>query len=73
MRAGLPDWCGGYGAKINLIPYNPHAAAAGLERPSEKRLLAFQDILVDHGFTALIRESRGQDILAACGQLKAAH
>lgn len=63
----------GIRCKINLIPYNPHAAAAGLERPSEKRLLAFQDILVDHGLTALIRESRGQDILAACGQLKAAH
>lgn len=63
----------GIRCKINLIPYNPHSAAAGLERPSEKRLLAFQKVLVDSGLTALIRESRGQDILAACGQLKAAH
>lgn len=63
----------GIRCKINLIPYNPHAAAAGLERPAEKRLLAFQKVLVDSGLTALIRESRGQDILAACGQLKAAH
>ncbi|MGC2061488.1 MAG: 23S rRNA (adenine(2503)-C(2))-methyltransferase RlmN [Thermodesulfovibrionales bacterium] len=62
----------GIRCKINLIPYNPHAAA-GLERPSEKRLLAFQKVLVDNNLTALIRESRGQDILAACGQLKAAH
>ncbi len=62
----------GIRCKINLIPYNAHAAA-GLERPPEKRVLAFQKVLVDGGLTALIRESRGQDILAACGQLRAAH
>ena len=62
----------GIRCKINLIPFNPHAAA-GMERPSEKRVLAFQEILTDHDLTALIRVSKGQDILAACGQLKAAH
>lgn len=68
----LPGLLRGIRSKINLIPYNPHGAAR-LERPSEQRVLAFQKILMDNGLTALIRESRGQDILAACGQLKASH
>jgi 23S rRNA (adenine2503-C2)-methyltransferase len=60
----------GIRCKINLIPLNPHAGSA-MRRPSERSILAFQKVLADHNLIALIRESRGRDILAACGQLKA--
>ncbi len=60
----------GIRCKINLIPLNPHEGS-DLERPPEGRVLAFQDILTGNNMTALIRESKGRDILAACGQLKA--
>lgn len=58
----------GFRAKINLIPFN---AAPGLPfaPPPPARILEFQDILRAAHYTALIRESRGQDIAAACGQL----
>ncbi len=57
-------------SKVNLIPFNP---VEGMEfkRPSEERILRFQKILTDSHLTALIRKSKGQDILAACGQLRA--
>jgi 23S rRNA (adenine2503-C2)-methyltransferase len=58
--------------KVNLIPLNPHQGS-DLERPPDDRVLAFQDILTGNNMTALIRESKGQDILAACGQLKAGY
>ncbi|MDA8082145.1 MAG: 23S rRNA (adenine(2503)-C(2))-methyltransferase RlmN [Nitrospiraceae bacterium] len=61
----------GIRCKINLIPFNPHPGSA-FTRPSEERVLAFQKVLVKHDLAALIRESKGQDILAACGQLRAA-
>ena len=40
-------------------------------RPSEERILAFQEVLQRAQFTAIIRQSRGADIGAACGQLAA--
>ncbi|MBI5847264.1 MAG: 23S rRNA (adenine(2503)-C(2))-methyltransferase RlmN [Nitrospirae bacterium] len=55
--------------KVNLIPYNPHEGS-GLKRPEHKTVLGFQKVLKDAHMTALIRESKGQDILAACGQLR---
>jgi len=55
-------------AKINLIPFNPHAGC-DFARPDEETILAFQKILVDSHYTAIIRKSKGQDIGAACGQL----
>ena len=58
----------GMRAKINLIPLNPHPDG-DLAPPSPERVLQFQQILVRHHFTAMIRKSKGQDILAACGQL----
>ncbi len=61
----------GIHCKINLIPINPHLAIA-FGRPSEEKVLAFQKILLQNDVRALIRESKGQDILAACGQLRAA-
>lgn len=60
----------GLRCKINVIPLNPHSES-GLKRPSDRTVLEFQKVLVGSGLTALIRESKGQDILAACGQLRA--
>jgi 23S rRNA (adenine2503-C2)-methyltransferase len=59
----------GIPCKVNLIPFNP-GEKDRMQRPSEERVLAFQKIVTDNHMTALIRESRGQDILAACGQLR---
>jgi 23S rRNA (adenine2503-C2)-methyltransferase len=59
-------------AKINLIPFNEHTESP-FRRPDEKTVLAFQEILVQQHYTAIIRNSKGQDISAACGQLRATH
>jgi len=56
-------------AKINLIPLNPHHGL-DMSAPPMERILQFQKILVDKHFTAIIRKSKGQDIGAACGQLR---
>ena len=61
----------GLRAKVNLIPWNTFPGAAFTPSP-RGRVLRFQDILRQHGLTATIRESRGGDIQAACGQLAAA-
>lgn len=55
-------------SKINLIPFNsfPHS---GYERPSEKTIDAFRDILINAGYIVTLRSTRGDDIDAACGQL----
>jgi len=58
----------GFRAKINLIPFNPHPQLP-FARPSAARILQFQEILRQANYTVIIRESRGQDIAAACGQL----
>jgi 23S rRNA (adenine2503-C2)-methyltransferase len=56
--------------KVNLIPFNPHAGS-GFERPAEEAILAFQEVLLRKHFTVIIRRSKGEDISAACGQLRA--
>ena len=61
----------GLRAKVNLICFNPFPGAGFLPSPRE-RVIRFQTILREHGVNATIRESRGQDIQAACGQLAAA-
>ncbi len=59
----------GIRCKINLIPFN--ATPDLPDRPSPReRIEAFQQILCDAHLTATIRESRGQDIFAACGMLR---
>jgi len=58
-------------AKVNLIPFNAHDGAP-FKRPSNNRIHAFLQILLDRNMTAMIRKSKGDDISAACGQLKAA-
>jgi 23S rRNA (adenine2503-C2)-methyltransferase len=57
-------------AKVNLIAYNP-AAGSKYSAPTWERLLAFEKILWDIGVIAVLRKSKGQDIQAACGQLRA--
>ncbi len=54
--------------KINLLSMN-EAEGSIYVSPGRKRVLAFQKILRDNGFTTFIRQSRGADISAACGQL----
>jgi 23S rRNA (adenine2503-C2)-methyltransferase len=54
--------------KINLIPFNEHPAIS-LKEPDKKRVIEFQSILHSQHFTAPIRQSKGRDICAACGQL----
>ncbi len=60
----------GIPSKVNLIPFNPYEGSE-FKRPDDKRVLEFQNILIKGNVIALIRKSKGQDILAACGQLKA--
>ena len=57
------------GAKFNLIPFNPWPRCA-FEPSSNNKVHAFSKILESAGYEAPIRVARGQDILAACGQLK---
>ena len=54
--------------KINLIPFNPFPAS-GYERPDDESVRAFQTILLNAGYAAMLRTTRGDDIAAACGQL----
>lgn len=55
-------------AKINLIPFNEFPGSP-FKRPTDDWVLKFQKVLLDRGFVANIRKSRGRDILGACGQL----
>jgi 23S rRNA (adenine2503-C2)-methyltransferase len=54
-------------AKVNLIPWNP--GDLPYEKPDPARIEEFRKILVDRGVPAFVRYSRGQDVMAACGQL----
>jgi len=62
----------GIPCKVNLIPFNPYTGSE-FRRPSDREIGMFQKILLGGNITALIRKSKGQDILAACGQLKAGY
>ncbi len=61
LLEGLPS-------KINLIPFNPFPHA-GYDKSSNNRIHAFSNILSEAGFVCTIRQTRGDDIDAACGQL----
>ncbi len=54
--------------KINLIAYN-ETPETDFKSPTTEQVLTFQKVLLDAGYTAIIRKSRGRDIDAACGQL----
>lgn len=59
----------GFKAKVNLILFNPHEGS-NFSRPSIENVKAFQEYLLKHGMFCTIRESKGLDISAACGQLR---
>ncbi|MCZ7584340.1 MAG: 23S rRNA (adenine(2503)-C(2))-methyltransferase RlmN [Deltaproteobacteria bacterium] len=59
-------------AHVNLICFNPWEGCP-YEPTPEPEIRAFQRVLLDARVNTVVRRSRGQDILAACGQLKAAH
>jgi 23S rRNA (adenine2503-C2)-methyltransferase len=61
----------GIPAKINLIPFNPWPGSP-YERSDWDRIEAFADIVNRAGYASPVRTPRGQDIMAACGQLKSA-
>ena len=56
-------------AKVNLIFFNPYPGSP-YERPSVNSMVKFQEYLINHGLLCTIRQSKGIDISAACGQLK---
>ncbi|MDF3349796.1 23S rRNA (adenine(2503)-C(2))-methyltransferase RlmN [Sulfitobacter sp. KE34] len=61
----------GIPAKINLIPFNEWPGSP-YERSSNNRIRAFANIIYQAGYASPIRTPRGEDIMAACGQLKSA-
>jgi 23S rRNA (adenine2503-C2)-methyltransferase len=62
LLKGLP-------AKVNLIPFNPWPGST-FECSSRAQIERFAQILLDAGYASPVREPRGRDILAACGQLR---
>ena len=56
---------------VNLIPYNP-VELLDFARPSPERIERFAAIVRAHGISTTVRYSRGVEIAAACGQLRAA-
>jgi 23S rRNA (adenine2503-C2)-methyltransferase len=60
----------GIRCKVNLIPLN-ESQELEFQRPSDETVHEFQKILLDRHITCIIRKSRGGDISAACGQLRA--
>ena len=64
LIAGIP-------AKINLIPFNEWPGAP-YQRSDRDRIKAFADIIYKAGYASPVRTPRGEDIMAACGQLKSA-
>ncbi|NQY54221.1 MAG: 23S rRNA (adenine(2503)-C(2))-methyltransferase RlmN [Campylobacteraceae bacterium] len=59
----------GIKSKVNLIYFNPYPGTT-YERPSVETMTKFKEYLIDKGLLCTIRESKGLDISAACGQLK---
>ncbi|MBK3775115.1 23S rRNA (adenine(2503)-C(2))-methyltransferase RlmN [Azospirillum sp. YIM DDC1] len=61
----------GIPSKINLIPFNPWPGAP-YERSTDRAIQVFGDIVNNAGYASPVRTTRGEDIMAACGQLKSA-
>ena len=62
LLRGLP-------CRINLIRFHEGAGNPDFHSSSEEHMEWLRDYLTEHGITTTIRRSRGEDILAACGQL----
>jgi 23S rRNA (adenine2503-C2)-methyltransferase len=54
--------------KINLIPFNPYPGSP-YTCSSNSRIDRFAKVLMEYGYTVIVRKTRGDDIDAACGQL----
>jgi 23S rRNA (adenine2503-C2)-methyltransferase len=67
----LVDLIKGIPAKVNLIPFNPWPGAP-YKRSTNNRIHAFSEIIYQAGYASPVRKPRGEDIFAACGQLKSA-
>ncbi len=59
----------GIPAKVNLIPYNENPFFPKLKRPDKPAIEKFRTVLARYGIFSMVRNNRGEDILAACGQL----
>jgi len=59
----------GIRAKVNLIPFN-EAEELSYRRPLDAAIERFQQVLIQNNISAFVRKNRGNDISAACGQLK---
>lgn len=66
----LADMISDIPCMVNILLFNPFPGCS-LERPDDERASVFRDILINRDIIAVIRKSRGMDISAACGQLKA--
>jgi 23S rRNA (adenine2503-C2)-methyltransferase len=66
----LADLLAGVKCKINLIPFN-ESPYVEFKAPDEQSIRQFHEYLLERHFTAIVRDSRGADIGAACGQLGA--
>jgi 23S rRNA (adenine2503-C2)-methyltransferase len=66
----LTELLDGLPCMINLLMFNPFSGSV-FERPDEKQVYSFRDFLLNHGCVTVVRNSRGRDIHAACGQLRA--
>ncbi len=62
----------GLAVKVNLIPMNP-IAASSLRRPDDERVREFRQVLADQRVSCSLRQTRGDDVDAACGQLALAN
>lgn len=60
----------GMKVKVNLIYYNQTDVESEFKRPSKENMIKFQEYLLSKGVFCTIRDSKGNDISAACGQLK---
>jgi len=64
----LAELLRGIPAKVNLIPYNENPGLP-YQSPDQTRAEAFREILASARIAAFVRQNRGRDIAAACGQL----
>ncbi len=69
---GLVKWLSQRPALVNLIPFNPYPDSR-FERPSVAQIEDFKAQLVSHGLRVMVRTTKGDEILAACGQLSTAN
>ena len=65
----LADLLRGIPSKVNLIPYNENPVFLQLKRPEDARVQEIREYLLTRKIHATVRKSRGEDVLAACGQL----